>query len=371
MNIPKKTENILKKIWDWQLSSDERDFLYDLLEGKKSNNFVIDYYSDYSLFLAYNASKHNYEGYNNDQIAAFKNILNFNRSQILCKIPEISKVLRILNENGIIPVLIKGAALMAYYVHNIPRMMGDIDIYIEPKQFEKAIDLLLNSNYTFVFDTGYHVAVSSNKLDIDVHRYIFKNGGDVGSNIYDDLIETNFLSNKVYVLSPENMLIHQLANRGQDILTYNHPKRHFKWIIDCYYILKTFDADYAKIVNKAKVLKNEYIVLLTLAKLVELFPDKFSNVYINYNDKKYLKLLNCAYRFIKVSQRVCPDYNKFKGLLYIMYGFYRHCVTSKIIYYSLGCKKSFFAILLDDMHIHTLKDIVYRYKVAIGNSKKI
>ena len=55
-----KLEKYYKIIWNNQLPKEEEDFLFDLLNNKKSSNFKIDFESDYSLFLAYNASKNNY-----------------------------------------------------------------------------------------------------------------------------------------------------------------------------------------------------------------------------------------------------------------------------------------------------------------------
>lgn len=363
MTASKKAEKYTKLIWEDQLPANEKNFLYILLTGGHSNDFEFDVQSDHSMFLAYNAGLHNYEGYSDEQIFFFKKTLNYHKSLLLKKIPSISKVLRLLNENGITPVLLKGAAFIAQYAPKLPRMMGDIDIYINPEQYEQAVSLILDHHFSFVSDTGYHIAVTSPELDIDIHRSIYKNGGDIYSDICQHLIETTFLSSRVYILSPEDMFIHQLANRSFDISASDHLKRHFKWIVDCYYLMNEFTPDVKRILEKARELKNYCYVLLTLSKLVELFPEKFTNTAIDITDSNYANWLKYTYRSMKRYDIVADK--DAKGLKYFFDVFYYHYSKSKAAKYAEGSHKPVIFLILKETKIFSFKEFFSRLGLKI------
>ena len=132
MNSQKRIEKYSRMIWEKQLPQEEEQFLQDLLAGRSSDNYRENLDSDYSLFFAYNAAQNAYVGYSEKQITEFKAILRIYKMERMQKIPAMAKVFKLLNENGIVPVLVKGAAMMSYYAPEIPRMMGDIDVWIAP-----------------------------------------------------------------------------------------------------------------------------------------------------------------------------------------------------------------------------------------------
>lgn len=291
MKIQDKINRYERIIWENQLPAEEEEFLYHLLKREQCNGFQSDPDSDYSLFLAYNAQQNGFRGYTEEQIRTFRDILQTYQLQKLRKIPAMSGLFKKLNENGITPVLVKGAAFLCYYAPKLPRMMGDIDLYIPPEQFDKAVALIYEMGFTYVNDTGYHLAVTSDDLDMDIHRYIYKNGGDIGSDIYERLIPCSFLGGRVSVLSPEDMLVHQLVNRGQDLSLLSHRKRHFKWIVDCLAIVEEHPVDPAVAEERARETNNRFYARLTLNKLVELFPDTFSQEKHESDEKAYAKFV--------------------------------------------------------------------------------
>ena len=369
MDVQKQIDKYSEAIWKYQLPHEEEMFLYDLMDGKKSTNYKYSIDSDYSLYLAYNASKHKYEGYDEEQIRSLKEILNLHHVRNLMKLPSMAKVFRLMNAAGIIPVLVKGAALMCYYAPDIPRMMGDIDLYIAPEHFDEALTLLYDNGFEFVSDTGYHVAVTSKNLDIDVHRYIYKNGGDKDSGIYERLIQCTFLGCDVCVLSPEDMLLHQLANRGLDICTCNHVDRHFKWIVDCRYIMNFCSPGIGDLIGKANEVNNLYYTQLTLTKFVALFPELFADKYPEISDKKYLKWIKCAEKIIAINEKY-SDKNA-KGLKYIIsYRFCDEWNKAKMEKIFPGRDGTVLGLMLKRLGISSAGDFKYRLRRVVKESKK-
>lgn len=367
MSIEKKQNRYLDIIWDNQLPPNERAFLYHLLNGEPSSDFYYNPNSDYSLFLAYNAQKNEFQGYSPEQVGIFRDILREYKYQKLRKIPVVSKVLRVLNDNGIVPLLVKGAAFLCYYSPEIPRMMGDIDIYISPEYFEKAMTLIYGLGFEFVNDTGYHIEVTSENLDMDVHRYIYKNGGDVESDIYDRLISCSYLGSKVYILSPEDMLVHQLANRGQDICVLSHMERHLKWIIDSYSILSFCKPDVNSILQKAKKLNNFYYVKMTLEKLMELFPEKFTGQCYELKDKNYVRFLRCAKKQITVNAKYPLE--KTNGLAYVYSKFQMNWTYCRILKILTKSHEPVAVIMLHEHDVHSFADGVYKIRKLLKKSK--
>ena len=290
-----------------------------------------------------------------------------NKTEKLIKIPTMAKVFKMLNDNDIIPVVVKGAAMMAYYAPDMPRQMGDIDIYINPNQYEQAMKLILDNGFEFVVDTGYHIEVASKNLEMDVHRYIYKNGGDIDSDIYNDLVPVNFLGSKIYVLAPKNMLVHQLVNRGRDLYTFTHMKRHLKWIIDCYYILNFVKPDALELYKEAEKLHSSYEIIAVLNKLVELFPDKFNNVEQIKGDKTYAKLLKITVKRIKNGRKL--EGKKIKGLRYIFqWKYFMKWNDAKVVKLTSKSKKSTFKIMLEMEGIYSIKQFFSRSKRLAKNS---
>ena len=364
MSVQRRIEKYSRLIWENQLPREEEQFLQDLLAGRPSAAYRGDSDSDCSLFFACHAAQNAYAGCSTEQTAECKAILQTYKMQRMQKIPAMAKVFKLLNENGIIPVLLKGAAMMCCYAPDIPRMMGDIDFWIRPEQFDKAVSLILDNGFEYVNDTGYHVAAASKYLDMDIHRYIYKNGGDVDSGIFERLIRMPFLGAEVAVLPPEEMLLHQLANRGRDLSFHIHENRHLKWVVDCWYILKVCSPGMQSLLERAAGLNNLFHVQLPLLKLAELFPDSFADKCACFDEKKYMKWL----RYVKRSMQIrLPDENMGK-FSYFFSAVRWAWLAAKISKISYGSKEPVFKVMMHLSEINTADDVLRRIKKYCGAS---
>lgn len=78
---------------------------------------------------------------------------------------------RLLTENGISYVILKGASAAMLYPAPLRRSMGDIGFLVSPEQFEKTKELLLENDYQLNDETHYrHIGFSSQGVSYELHR---------------------------------------------------------------------------------------------------------------------------------------------------------------------------------------------------------
>lgn len=122
------------------------------------------------------------------------------------KITEEHKALhRLLFQNNIPYVFLKGCASARYYPDPLLRTMGDVDILVKEKDIDKTVALLLQNGYTTTDDfDGIHIAFknNANSITVELHRQI--NGiptsetGDKISALFSDIFERAILENGEY-----------------------------------------------------------------------------------------------------------------------------------------------------------------------------
>ncbi len=123
------------------------------------------------------------------------------------KITEEHKALhRLLFQNNIPYVFLKGCASARYYPDPLLRTMGDVDILVKEKDIEATVKFLLDNGYkTKNSFSGIHISFenSVNHIPVELHRAI--NGipeSDVGNKIsalFSDIFEKVVLENGEYL----------------------------------------------------------------------------------------------------------------------------------------------------------------------------
>lgn len=99
---------------------------------------------------------------------------------------EQTKLVELLQGEGIPFVIIKGSAAAIYYPKPNTRTMGDIDLLVTEDRFETAFSLLENNEYKFKYDLGNNreCAFSKGGIVVELHRRY----SDVKYNIEEHLI---------------------------------------------------------------------------------------------------------------------------------------------------------------------------------------
>ncbi len=78
---------------------------------------------------------------------------------------------RLLTENGISYVILKGAAAALLYPSPFRRAMGDIDLWVPQEQTARTQDLLLENGYTLKGEsTDRHIGFSQNGISFELHK---------------------------------------------------------------------------------------------------------------------------------------------------------------------------------------------------------
>lgn len=97
---------------------------------------------------------------------------------------EIRDITAVCAENGIKPVILKGASSAYYYPRPMLRAWGDIDIIVPPDETEKARQLLEVLGYTEESDSVRHIGYRKNGIEAELHRCF-----GMGETAIDDEVE--------------------------------------------------------------------------------------------------------------------------------------------------------------------------------------
>lgn len=80
----------------------------------------------------------------------------------------------VLTAEGITPVILKGTAAGIYYPHPEYRTYGDIDFFVKPEDFERALAILGQNDFRVaqtVRPEDRHVVMLKNGVTLELHRY--------------------------------------------------------------------------------------------------------------------------------------------------------------------------------------------------------
>ncbi len=88
-----------------------------------------------------------------------------------------TQMLRLLEENAIPAVVLKGTAAAMYYPKPGYRKLGDVDLLIPPSHYEAALTAIRAAGYAEYLDKDRHMGFSAGIIRFEVHRY-FSEAGD-------------------------------------------------------------------------------------------------------------------------------------------------------------------------------------------------
>lgn len=83
-----------------------------------------------------------------------------------------SNVFRMLEDNSINAVILKGTSLAVNYPHPEVRITGDIDILVDPKDLEKCGGLLFQAGYTLEEISDIHTCYRNKRVLVEVHQAV-------------------------------------------------------------------------------------------------------------------------------------------------------------------------------------------------------
>ncbi len=151
----------------------------------------------------------------------------------------------LFNKNDINHLYVKGSIINKIYDDNALRTRGDIDVYLDIKDLEKAKNILINEGFTYEKETCmHHIEMEKDNLIVELHFSLF----DIDEKEYN-----RFFKNPFNMATLVNKNYYTLNNEEHFIYCLCHFARHLRlgagirYIIDFYYMLKKLDLNFDKL----------------------------------------------------------------------------------------------------------------------------
>ena len=249
-----------------------------------------------SLILAYILKNHPDLKFNPYNEPRLKGLLNYYRFHNLKTISHFVKIVKILNQNNITPMIIKGV-LMKYLRPDLPRAMGDCDILIQKKDHKKC-EKIINSLVDYQKENNKHSIdlhpINSNDSGVDIHKYI-----DMHTKKEKKFIPILFSRSKevrafginCLIPSMEDLFFIILINLAKNLKNKTSQIGLLYAIFDCKYILDNKPDFNWSIIKENSKLTNTQIQINFAIKFIEKISPDLLPDYIKNNEmfKKEIK----------------------------------------------------------------------------------
>ena len=267
-DLKQKERLLVTLLFDKEINKRDIDILTGMIDIRKEN-------INYLLLLSYLAFQNKWEIFSKEISSQLKIIFDTFHKNNLFMIPWFIDKIKVLNRSGIPVMFLKGLALKYYYAKGYPRSMSDFDIAVPEDRYDETINLLKDKDSLYKnFTSSYHDEIKNNGRIIEIHRWIFKNNGEKGTDIWKRAVNIDFYGTKVYVPCPQDMFIHQLDNRSRDFFKGVFLERKINWLFDCRNIWNfMYDRDKKTLQNRTREFNVEYNIKFMLSAFCECFPE--------------------------------------------------------------------------------------------------
>ncbi len=229
-----------------------------------------------------------------------KGVLEFHRFANLKLIAHFGKVVRALNQNGIIPMILKGGA-MKYIRPELPRAMGDIDILVREEDYRKSLEIAKNLGYTVAEFNAYSADLHPKGTDegtVDIHRFIDFDVPDYDKSLMRDFFSRATLQDvfgaRAFVPTPEDFVFVALTNISRNL----HYKTTLGGVLfalfDIKYLLETNpNFDWKRVFQNAQKASCEATLFFAAKLLNRISPNLLPDLFLH---NKKLKKSAANYR---------------------------------------------------------------------------
>jgi hypothetical protein len=228
---------------------------------------------------------------------------------------ELLKVSKLLEENDIKAISFKGPVLSQMaYGDVISRQYCDLDILVDEKLLEKAKIILEQNNYYSKFDledyqkenlkdTVHDISMinKTNRINIELHWTL--SSGEFFINLeklkyLDDTKKYTILNQDLDVFSNDKLFIY-LCVHG-----YKHLWERIEWLTDIYYLILKQNVDIENIIDMAKSVDADRIVLSTL-----IICKKMFSLEINLKNISLIEDKKLNYVTNEMLEKMLEDYS--------------------------------------------------------------
>jgi hypothetical protein len=139
------------------------------------------------------------------------------------------KVATLLEDNGIVPVLLKGQGVAALYPEPTLRMCGDIDLYVGKRNYTRACHLLMELPGTDTEHTESvkHFHTKLNGVTIELHRIVEQLYNPWQNRRFQRWSEANMSETDTDAVKFDGMEVHVPSDCVNAVYIFNHLWHHF------------------------------------------------------------------------------------------------------------------------------------------------
>jgi len=242
---------LMKLVFEKNPKQEELDELlkkWDIEVKKIEKNLLLSYFMKYHPELKFTS-------YEAPRLKGLLQNVRFKNMQI---VSHFVKIVKKLNENNIIPMVLKGGA-MKFLRPELPRIMGDIDILVKDKYFMKSIRLAGSLGYYYEKLYSHSVDLhdpKTRKNAIDLHKFIYlKTGCDKKfiPNLWKRAVKHNVFGVSAYVPSNEDMVFISLVNLAKNLRDKTSQSGLLYTLFDCNYFINQPDFNWNIVKENAKM----------------------------------------------------------------------------------------------------------------------
>jgi len=136
---------------------------------------------------------------------------------------EEASLCELFKSNNINPCILKGSAASFYYPDKLSRTFGDVDILVDPNDYEKAAKLMVENDYEQVselYEDPRNVTFKHCTIEIELHHCFFKDDNIAAD---DELYAVLDRTREVYI---NGTTIYILPDRENGLVLIDHIRQH-------------------------------------------------------------------------------------------------------------------------------------------------
>lgn len=228
--------------------------------------------------------------------------LLLNKANVILLQNELIKICKKFNEQKIEYITFKGVVLSnRLYNNTYTRFFSDIDIFVFPDYFEKALNVLYDNGYNLrspnTLNNNHHIALKNCKVILELHKSILNPFTQINESFMRDHFEfLNIANQKIPTFDITATLLHLIYHLYMDtywvyknlyhILTEKTFPTTGRFLFRAYEIA-LFSKKYNKeikweaIISDIKNQKLLFIFKIMITNILEIFPEAFPGNFTN------------------------------------------------------------------------------------------
>lgn len=140
----------------------------------------------------------------------------------------------LLSKYQIKHLIIKGSVLYKLYDDIAIRSRGDIDIYVNPNDYEEAINLMIKNGFIEGETCNHHTIMYYNELEVEIHFTLFESTHHKLLKYFKNPFDfAHQVDNYMYEFNPDYHFIYSLAHFKNHLVNGSG----FRYLLDFYYMI--------------------------------------------------------------------------------------------------------------------------------------